>query len=572
MRSSRNPLIFALALQASLLCAPAYSFCGFYAGKADATLLNTTSQVVVVRDGNRTVLSMLNNYSGPLTEFALIVPTPVVLLRGQVRVAEGEVFERLNAYSSPRLVEYYDGDPCRTDFAWGQNLYSGRAETISPAAAISVSATRARDLALGVTVDARYSLEEYDIVSLSARRSDGLEIWLRENGYKIPKGASAALKPYINQGMKFFVAKVNLERQAKTGYTMLRPLQFAYESEKFMLPTRLGMLNAPPDEPQDLIIYFLTREGRVESSNYRTTPLPAGVYLPAFIKPRFQDFYTAMFDTVSKREDYRAVFTEYFWDMSWCDPCAAEPLSPEELQKAGVFWLDGDAEKGFKAFQSPVSSNARVAVPSGGAVPVKLTRLHVRYTPRTFPEDLMFIQTGDRRNWQARYIVQNPYGGSVSECAERVGKMECATMCNDRVSEVRAALGSQETNQEPETPQDKSPTVTVEGSRIGWIGWRALAAYRGKSPRALQGECVAACSASKAQGLEAASRYYEKDLPERITVEKQTLAQLTGWSLHDIDAMPGARRFSRDSPVKSATPRSTVARLSQPSWHKLFSD
>jgi len=184
----------------------------------------------------------------------------------------------------------------------------------------------------------------------------------------------------------------------------------------------------------------------------------------------------------------------------------------------------------------------------------------------------MFIQTGDRRNWQARYIVQNPYGGSVSECAERVGKMECATMCNDRVSEVRAALGSQETNQEPETPQDKSPTVTVEGSRIGWIGWRALAAYRGKSPRALQGECVAACSASKAQGLEAASRYYEKDLPERITVEKQTLAQLTGWSLHDIDAMPGARRFSRDSPVKSATPRSTVARLSQPSWHKLFSD
>src|SRR5579859_659361 len=79
-----NPLILILALQASFFCAPAYSFCGFYAGKADATLLNAASQVVVARDGNRTVLSMLNNYRGPLSEFALIVPTPVVLQRGQV--------------------------------------------------------------------------------------------------------------------------------------------------------------------------------------------------------------------------------------------------------------------------------------------------------------------------------------------------------------------------------------------------------------------------------------------------------------------------------------------------------
>src|SRR6185437_8910462 len=118
--------------------------------------------------------------------------------------------------------------------------------------------------------------------------------WLRENGYKIPAGASAALQPYIKQGMKFFVAKVNLKRQSQSGYTMLRPLQFAYESEKFMLPMRLGMLNAPPDEAQDLIVYLLTRQGRVESSNYRTTRLPAEVNLPPFIKQKFQDFYRAM--------------------------------------------------------------------------------------------------------------------------------------------------------------------------------------------------------------------------------------------------------------------------------------
>lgn len=528
MQPPRNPGLFILALQALLLCTPVYSFCGFYAGKADATLLNSASQVVVVRDGNRTVLSMLNNYRGPLSEFALIVPTPVVLQRGQVRVAEQAVFEHLDAYSSPRLVEYNDTDPCRVDFTWGQNLSEVYPAAATPIAAMSITDERARDRALGVTVEARYSLEEYDVVSLSAKKSDGLEIWLRENGYKIPAGASAALKPYINQGMKFFVAKVNLARHAQSGYTMLRPLQFAFESEKFMLPMRLGMLNAPPDEAQDLIIYILTRQGRVESSNYRTTRLPAGVRLPAFIKPKFQEFYRAMFDTVSRREEYRGVFTEYFWDTSWCDPCAADPLSREELEKSGV----------------------------RGGMPVMLTRLHVRYTPRSFPEDLMFTQTNDRGNWQARYIVQNPYEGSVAECSERVGVMDCAAMCNGRVSAVRAALGpSQTSEQSPGAAEENMPSVTVRGfARPG------LAGYWGKSTEALRDECVTACRASKAQGLEAAIRYYQSDLPERVAAEKQTLAELTGWSLHDIDAMPGAQRFSMLSPEGHST-----------SWlHKLF--
>jgi len=548
MHPTKNPLIFVLALQTSLLCAPVYSFCGFYAGKADATLLNAASQVVVARDGNRTVLSMLNNYRGALSEFALIVPTPVVLQRGQVRVAERAVFEHLDAYSSPRLVEYNDSDPCRTEFTWGQNL-NPVFPSIPMAVASSMPAVTARDRALGVTVDARYTLEEYDIVSLSAKKSDGLEIWLRENGYRVPTGASAALKPYINQGMKFFIAKINLKRQSNTGYTMLRPLQFAFESGKFMLPMRLGMLNAPPDEAQDLIVYVLTRQGRVESSNYRTTRLPADVNLPAFIKPKFQDFYRAMFDTVSKREDYRVAFTEYFWDMSWCDPCAAEPLSREELLKSGVFWLDGDAEQRFKSLQSAtMPGSPRVTALGSGALPVMLTRLHIRYTPRTFPEDLIFIETNDQRNWQARYIVQNPYGGSVAECSEKVSMMDCATMCNERVSAVRAALGSKETiRQPPRATDDKLPSVTVQAFT------NSLGAYRGKSTEALQDECVATCRASKAQGLDAATHYYQRALPERIAAEKQTLAQLTGWSLHDIDVMPGAQRFSMASPEGYST-------------------
>jgi hypothetical protein len=247
MKNLRN-LFLSTAIAAS---APfsAQAFCGFYAGKADANLFNEASQVVMVRDGKRTVISMLNDYKGPLSEFALIVPTPTTLQKGQVRVADKLTFERLDAYSSPRLAEYHDNDPCQVNFNWGWDDFRLRKsylnELVVPAPAAAPALGAVRDKALGVTVEAQYTLEEYDIVSLSATQSDGLETWLNENGYKIPQGASAALKPYINQGMKFFVAKVNLKEQLKTGYTTLRPLQFAFESEKFMLPMRLGMLNAP---------------------------------------------------------------------------------------------------------------------------------------------------------------------------------------------------------------------------------------------------------------------------------------------------------------------------------------
>ena len=88
--------------------------------------------------------------------------------------------------------------------------------------------SRARSL--GVTIEATYSVGEYQIVILSAKQSDGLETWLVESGYRIPAGASRALGSYIKQGMKFFVAKVDLQEQSRLGFTYLRPLQIAYES------------------------------------------------------------------------------------------------------------------------------------------------------------------------------------------------------------------------------------------------------------------------------------------------------------------------------------------------------
>ncbi len=270
-------------------------------------------------------------------------------------------------------------------------------------------ATARRDMAvdransLGVTIEARYTVGEYDILILSARESSGLETWLRDNGYRLPAGASPILGSYLKQGMKFFVARVNLKEQSRLGFTYLRPLQMAFESPKFMLPIRLGTLNA--DGAQELFVYALTRKGRVETTNYRTVRLPTGMELPVYVKEEFPQFYRAMFSQQVEREDMRAVFLEYAWDMAWCDPCAAQPLSVEELRKLGVFWLD---EGG-----AGVRMGRRTA---GGPVDVFMTRLHVRYDASHFPEDLVFQETADRANFQGRYVLRHPWKGEA-RCA-----------------------------------------------------------------------------------------------------------------------------------------------------------
>ena len=426
---------FAAALSAGLLAShTAHAFCGFYVGRADASLFNEASQAIMVRDGTHTVISMQNDYKGEAKEFALVVPVPQVLQRGQINVGERKLFEHIDAYSGPRLVEYFDPDPC-TRPARDMMLQSAPL----PASASAKMEAR-RERALGVTVEAQYTVGEYDIVILSAKESDGLETWLTQNGYRIPRGASKALAPYIRQNMKFFVARVNLAERAKTGLTWLRPLQFAFDSEKFMLPIRLGMVNA--QGPQDLVIYLLTKNGRVETTNYRTIKLPANMDVPVYLKNEFPAFYKSLFDSQTKRENLRAVFTEYVWDMGWCDPCAADPLSPDELRQAGVFWLDSSAVAPGSPTIAPAPTGImprRLPMP-GGAQPVILTRLHVRYAPDTFPEDLMFQETKDRENFQARYVLRHAWKGDPNACPEARGYFDSVSQRQEKEAQTLASL------------------------------------------------------------------------------------------------------------------------------------
>ncbi len=393
-------LLLAIVLILSV-ATPAWAFCGFYVAGAETKLFNQASQVIIAHKDNQTILTMANDFQGDVQDFALVVPVPVAIKKEQVKVGKKVILDKLDAFSQPRLVEYFDRDPC---------LPVENFERVMPDSAAAPQKNRrvrSNDASkLGVTIEDKFKVNEYEILILSAKESGGLETWLTQNGYKLPAGAREVLRPYIRQQMKFFVAKVDLQEFEKSGSSFLRPLQIAYQSPKFMLPIRLGMLNAKGE--QDLVVFLLSPKGRIELANYRTVKIPTDKEVPEFVKNVFGGFYKDTFRRAYEREHKKVAFLEYAWDVSNCDPCSSEPPTTEELKEAGVFWLDDrqppNQPQLWRGRRPNFSSNTFI------------TRLHVRYTRAQFAEDLVFQETSNRDSFQGRYIMNHPVRGEL-KCA-----------------------------------------------------------------------------------------------------------------------------------------------------------
>jgi hypothetical protein len=382
---------FKILLMAAMLLkfSESAAFCGFYVAQAGAQIFNNKSEVIIVRDGERQTITMLNDFKGDLKQFAMVIPVPTVLGRKDIRIMEQRLFTSFDQYSAPRMVEYYDQNPCEPRYDYE---YSANDDAVKMTMAGAMVRKKDKDES-GVTIEAQYTIDEYEILILSAKESSGLQDWLNANGYSVPDNAKEVLEPYIKDKMKFFAVKVNLTKAKSLNRDYLRPIQITFNTAKFMLPIRLGMANSSGE--QDLVIYAFTRTGRVETANYRTVEMPSAKKVPTFVKNDFASFYKQTFDREYEREGKNAVFVEYAWNVSpnWgvkCDPCVGNPPIVADLISAGVNWID------------PLQSY------SGN---VFFTRLHVRYSRSEFPEDLAFIETPNTETFQVRHIITHPAGG-----------------------------------------------------------------------------------------------------------------------------------------------------------------
>lgn len=263
----------------------------------------------------------------------------------------------LDRDTAPRLVEYFEGDPC--------NHVVQEPVMVEEAEGAARKERREGARALGVKIEREFAVGPCDIQTLSARQSVRLAKFLRGEGYKLPGGAEGALSGCINMGMKVFVAQVNLSRHSAEARQELEPLRLTFRSKGFMLPIQLGKLDG--DGPQDLIVPALNKEGRTVRTNDQTKDIPSDVNVPIFVSQVFPQVYRAMFDRAAGDN---GACLEYAWDI-------AEAATPE----------------------------------------IFVTRLHIRYSPTSFFEDLKFAVTGDRENFQGRYILNHPFEGEIT-CAE----------------------------------------------------------------------------------------------------------------------------------------------------------
>ncbi len=144
----------------------AQAFCGFYVAKADTRLFNQSSQVALVRQDDKTVLTMANDFQGDPKDFAVVIPVPTFIHKEQIHIADKALLDHLDAYSSPRLVEYFDENPCL--------VYDTLPPPFSPRQMATKPSSMARAKSLGVKIEAQYTVGEYDILILSAKESSGL--------------------------------------------------------------------------------------------------------------------------------------------------------------------------------------------------------------------------------------------------------------------------------------------------------------------------------------------------------------------------------------------------------------
>jgi hypothetical protein len=143
---------------------------------------------------------MLNEYRGELAQFALVAGAGRAQ-RGQIHVGDRKTFERIDAFTAPRLAGYFDpivlAKPSPT--AGG-----GANEDL-----LAKKGEKRKDNALGVAVEARYTVGEC-IVILSAKESDEPRDLAPRQRLQDPGGREPRAQAYVQQNMKFFVARIDL--------------------------------------------------------------------------------------------------------------------------------------------------------------------------------------------------------------------------------------------------------------------------------------------------------------------------------------------------------------------------
>jgi hypothetical protein len=313
------------------------AFPGFMAGKTKPPVVHST-HVVMMRKGPVTAVSVMPDYQGSLEPFALVLALPADAGPEHVVTLKREFIDRLDMLSAPRFHEFWEQDPCDpgpVEQEWQRNLKVQGAGFLGGG---SMTGMGDRKVEKELLLDTKAKLKEGEYkISVLEPGASPVE-WLKSHGYAPPPRADELVSPYLGQGMRFAVAEVDTKRVELVGgdRAQLSPIRFYTEQPYDTLPSRLGLLNAPQKDKQEIVVYVLDQERRFQTANYTNVHPPTNIEVDFEVKERVGEFYNALYDVILAKTP-EAFLLEYAWSADGCgQPCATDGLVISELLSLGA--------------------------------------------------------------------------------------------------------------------------------------------------------------------------------------------------------------------------------------------
>ena len=113
MKAAKTSFSALLGVCLSLIAAaPAQAFPGFLASKTKSEIKINSTQIVLMKKGNTTAVSVMSDYEGSLEPFAMVLVVPADVTAERVTTLKREFVDRVDGISAPRFHEYWEQDPC----------------------------------------------------------------------------------------------------------------------------------------------------------------------------------------------------------------------------------------------------------------------------------------------------------------------------------------------------------------------------------------------------------------------------------------------------------------------------
>jgi hypothetical protein len=336
---------------------PAAADGGFFsfAGPSVETVATSADQrAIIMRCGDRTLMTLSTGYTGNGDGFAWLIPTPVPPAAADVREAgtRGEqAFDTLDAITSVKVLRGRAAD--------------GSVSGVRGASPDAGSPQKTEPL---VEVHARFTLAHYEVSILGSTSSRALLGWLQGNGYAVNLEAQSVLDAYIAQRWSFVAVRLRPDVKRLYRNEFLPPIAIGYDSERFVFPLRISSVSTAGIAR---ITLYLIAESTVSAANAATVPLRFVRSLDAGESPE-------AYVEAGMRESAGGRNLALLWSGAYDADTAFVLQDPMgwSWYEADDFFLDA-VEPFFHRGQPP----------TGG---IYLTRLEARMDPSAMTEDIVF--------------------------------------------------------------------------------------------------------------------------------------------------------------------------------------